>query len=580
MELKERVLQIRSFLQRIHGDRDGYAYVPYLENNEMHPQGYKNPSGRDKHANAITAYSPHRTSYYSPALFKSRGSNARSNFLCSKFLWLDVDHDNGDKVLKILSNGIAVPSPSIIVQSSTQGNVHLYWELEDWLDDVDVLERLNRGIAQTIGLSLIDRTSWDAGQLLRIPGTFNLKTKEKLPVKIVKDETESVFNLSVFPLDERTDSKYEHVLEIDFENLPTYEDALKGHTLHADTLFSLQMEYPKDRSGKLYRIAHDLVEQTTMTDTEIYAVLLNRDNYWGKYEGDDRQQTELTKLIVKARNKQLREDTLAEDFPAITGHDLRVLNTIKPQFIYEGFIAEKRLVTLFGDPSIGKTRLAMQLAACGLTRVPFLGFEFNEHVNIRPMLLTMEMATDLIGNYFENLILNFTKEEQELLLRDFIFIPQARETNLTKIQDQELLVDRLKKHRTNFLIIDSIITSGGESDRIRDYYNFASSLRHRLRCEVVFISHNRKETPEAPRKTNSLSDLFGSFEHSARVDTVIAVNRVKGTSNLELTNPKTRDGKKFEPIIIQDTSTFWYQRVKEKEEKPNDGPKPTDKFNT
>jgi hypothetical protein len=89
-------------------------------------------------------------------------------------LWVDFDGNAPDSW-----DTLEIPYPSLRVQSSMPGHEHVYWKLEEFLDDIPVLEDRNRSIAYMLKA---DTSGWDADQILRPIHTIN--RKRDLPVVI------------------------------------------------------------------------------------------------------------------------------------------------------------------------------------------------------------------------------------------------------------------------------------------------------------------------------------------------------------------------------------------------------------
>lgn len=101
--------------------------------------------------------------YTVPALFRVRGSRKGHNIAHQWCAYADAD----TLPLKSLK-----AEPTITVETS-EGRHHLYWVTET--DDPKQLVDISRSIAQEHRNDGCDPGGWDAGQLLRVPGTSNNK---------------------------------------------------------------------------------------------------------------------------------------------------------------------------------------------------------------------------------------------------------------------------------------------------------------------------------------------------------------------------------------------------------------------
>lgn len=103
--------------------------------------------------------------FFGPALRRSKG-NLKTDVQGTRFLW--VDADNPTKPLATLP-------PSMIIFSGH--GWHLYWELTTPLQDIELIERLNKIVADDVPTA--DKACWNANRLLRVPGTLNTKNPER-----------------------------------------------------------------------------------------------------------------------------------------------------------------------------------------------------------------------------------------------------------------------------------------------------------------------------------------------------------------------------------------------------------------
>lgn len=111
-----------------------------------------------------------------------------------KSLYLDIDCKD-DKGYATPSDAIAalakfvqdsgMPRPTVVVMSG--GGLHVYWTLDEALKP-DVWKIRARALAEAtkaLGLKCDTAVTVDAARILRVPGTYNLKTGAKRPVRLV-----------------------------------------------------------------------------------------------------------------------------------------------------------------------------------------------------------------------------------------------------------------------------------------------------------------------------------------------------------------------------------------------------------
>lgn len=178
--------ELREFYNYIWGEEKvakiTFVYLPVLYEGKMHGYMFEWPRQRDAVIRHTLKWSatPGANVFYSPALFKVANPQ-KENVLGSWVLWVDFDGNApGEWSLQPVEGQIFVPPPTLIVQSSIPGHEHCYWRLDEFLDNVTVLEDRNRGLAYTMKA---DTSGWDADQVLRPPRTMNHKRNVPVTIK-------------------------------------------------------------------------------------------------------------------------------------------------------------------------------------------------------------------------------------------------------------------------------------------------------------------------------------------------------------------------------------------------------------
>jgi hypothetical protein len=170
--------ELGEFFDYIWGDTEGFVYLP-IQPDPYGPtdwQGFmfqwpKQRAGVVRHV--LRHAATKANVFYSPAVFKA-ASPKKEAVLGSWVLWVDFDGNAPESW-----DTLEIPYPSLRVQSSLPGHEHVYWKLEEFLDDIPVLEDRNRSIAYMLKA---DTSGWDADQILRPIHTIN--RKRDLPVVI------------------------------------------------------------------------------------------------------------------------------------------------------------------------------------------------------------------------------------------------------------------------------------------------------------------------------------------------------------------------------------------------------------
>jgi hypothetical protein len=112
--------------------------------------------------------------YFCPNMLREAKRTKSSVMYCSN-VWSDLEECE--------PTNLRLP-PSVVVESSP-GRYQAYWVLEDRGDPVEI-ESISRRIAYAHSFQGADRSGWDLTQLLRVPGTLNLKYEEQEPVRIIE----------------------------------------------------------------------------------------------------------------------------------------------------------------------------------------------------------------------------------------------------------------------------------------------------------------------------------------------------------------------------------------------------------
>lgn len=126
---------------------------------------------------------------------KVRADRSQKNALSLKTLWVDIDVKPGTSIptkkhalaecVKFCT-AAAIPLPNALVDSG--GGIHCYWimnramPVEEWRQLAEGLK--NASIAH--GFAVDNSCTTDCARILRVPETFNVKTDERRPVRLLK----------------------------------------------------------------------------------------------------------------------------------------------------------------------------------------------------------------------------------------------------------------------------------------------------------------------------------------------------------------------------------------------------------
>lgn len=283
--------------------------------------------------------------------------------------WLSADLDECDpRSLDI--------KPTIAIESSPGRYVGY------WLCDAVVSEELNRRFTYYIGA---DPSGWDRTQVLRVPGTRNLKYKEKPWVKLLWHDGPryQVKRLEkMVPQVEAEDGKAEGGDAADIYD--AYEKDMPRWV--RKELTNPRVQHGK-RSEVLWKLINELLE-VGMTKDEVFTILW--DNEWNKHAERRGGERQLEREIDKAMGRHIggsKKLKKTKQEPYNVKSD-RTDSDKKPRFniitmdqveeeevdwLIPRMIARGQTTIFEGDPGVGKSYFLMWLALhfCDGKRLPW-----------------------------------------------------------------------------------------------------------------------------------------------------------------------------------------------------------------
>lgn len=211
--------------------------------------------------------------YFSPHLFETPDPKKKLA-LPSHILCADLDDCQPERLGKY-----GEPRPSMVVRTSSTHH-QAYWLLDRELKP-DELERLNRRLTYAYAEYGCDRSGWDIGQLLRLPGTKNFKREAPEDVVLISAEKTPV-----------SPDKFNCLPEIKQKETAAVE-ANPGEPpikLRPDEL-DRWSEETEDRSAKIFWMVKTL-QKRGMTGTGIITYMCSHPLVTEKYAGRERQEIE------------------------------------------------------------------------------------------------------------------------------------------------------------------------------------------------------------------------------------------------------------------------------------------------
>lgn len=527
--------ELLEFFDQIWGDTEGWVYLPVKSREGFRKFMIPWPRKAEKVVDHVLKFAADESAeiFYSPAIYKSP-KPLQENVLGSWYAWVDFDGNAPTTWPKEVA-----PLPTIEIQSSTSQKRHVYWELKEFTPRKKI-EEINRALAYALGADL---SGWDANQFLRPPHTVNRKYAKPIVAKVLKNRTDRSYELEAFANVPKPKEVIRASVELD--ELPDIEEVLaKGRW--DDELLELfqtsgaEMQHEgRDRSGALQRLAYEGAEHG-WTDEQIMAVLLDADDRWGKYAGRPSRNRILVDLINRARAKiGYTPDADLEGLAKALGAVEKVETTDSDQVLFsldeladmpgvedwtvEGLLTPGGIGHFTGRSGIGKTQLAMQLAACLASgRDTFLDRKLPGKP-MKVLVLSLEMNQYGLPHMMKPLRDRFPELDQ----RNLVVYAKGEMLPLDQDYGQAYLEALLEKIRPDVVIADSLsfmsradLTSDND---MKTLFEFLQKARNTYGFGMVIIHHHRKKANDAQSKKqpDTLHDVYGSFIITSTVDFVL-----------------------------------------------------------
>lgn len=160
--------EVSAFLRLAFGPHDGFACIALLRRSaaggRMFHHFYHLPSEFEKMISEIDVFATMSVDvYYCPNLFKSDNFSKDNVLLCPS-IYSDLDECSPEDVM---------PPPSLAVETSP-GRFQALWVIQEGMPP-EVGEDMSKRMAYAYADRGADLSGWDLVQLLRVPGTFNMK---------------------------------------------------------------------------------------------------------------------------------------------------------------------------------------------------------------------------------------------------------------------------------------------------------------------------------------------------------------------------------------------------------------------
>lgn len=491
--------QLDTFLDLVFELETGYVYSPTknASTGEWQQNFFKWPEQRADLTDHIDKSTKDAEVYIAPALFSQPDAN-KNNFKSSRYLWTEFD---GNAPVDSFD---PCPQPSMVIQSSDISHAHVYWRLEDRVTDYKEIENLNRGITYSLSA---DSSSWDCNQVLRPPKTQNHKRDSQTFIRQTNDSTYTIDDFSRVPSIQQVE------VEVLPSNIPDVAGVILRYAFPNEVikLFKNNTLELGDRSTALMRLGYYCAEMG-MSDAEIFSVLLNADDRWGKFKDRTDRHKRLTDLISKVRIKipatQLFADTT--DIP-VYGFDSFLKSEIKVEWAIEDLLERNGYMLLTGPSGVGKTQFSLQCAIHLALGKKFLDLNIDKPHKI--IMFSLEMGHASLKLFLSKMAESLTQEELLTLEKNFLLVPLGEALYLDSPEGQQRMVDIIESNVPDGIIIDSVgsTSTGQVSDEttVKKLMDFNDKIRNRFGLFTWWIHHNRKSQADN-KKPNKMADVYGN----------------------------------------------------------------------
>ena len=196
----------------------------------------------------------------------------------------------------------------------------------------------------------------------------------------------------------------------------------------------------------------------------------------------------------------------------------------KVEWLWKPYVPFGKITLIQGDPSEGKSTLALKLAAIASTggSLPD-GSKLAAHVNVIYQCLEDGIADTIIPRL----------ERVGANVKHVFFIQEDGKP--ARMLDQETIEQVIGETKAGMLIIDPIqtvlgrLTHGGECGAVRSYMDMLATVANQTGCAVILIGHlNKNESGK------ELYRGLGSIDIVAAARSVIRVERIREGSPVRI----------------------------------------------
>ena len=506
---------IESFLNYLYEGLEGYVCAPTLNRNDPDPKSnfrhhwFQWPTQKPQLINHIAEASATHDVYMTPAVFAEERL-AKASFKATNVVWTEFDGNVPTSIGDI-------PEPTLRVISSGPNFEHWYWKLQAPNSNVNDVENINRSITYQLGA---DASAWDATQILRPVGTKNHK-HEGADVRVAY-KSETIVEISLF---NSLPSVPEPEVAFDLSTIPDVTEVILKYAWpdQAIALFKTRDFPVGQRSTAIMQLGYFLAE-IGMTDAEMFSVLRNADDRWGKFKDRADRDRRLVDLISKARLKHPAIIEISDDVIPIFGFQSLLNTEAELEWVIPGMLQMLGYMLLTGPSGVGKTQMSLQFAIHMALGKSFLGYEFERAYRL--IFFSLEMGLEDLKYFLTIMSEGLTDEEKARLEQNLLLIPLGEPLYLDNQNGQSIFSNIVEQIRPDGVFIDSMgstsTTELSSESTAKTLMDFNDRIRKTHNIFTWFIHHHRKATSDN-KKPNKLSDVYGNQYLVNRATSVYAL---------------------------------------------------------
>ena len=533
------------YLETLFSEQAGYIYVASKQTSGGFQQHFfEYPRERGELTFAISANVSVGEVYICPSIFAAP-QGTKDQCLGSSVAWVDFDGNYPTTWPN------SIPSPSMVIQTSNERNVHAYWKLDGFLAASEV-EEINRRLCYFFGA---DISGWDANQLLRPPETRNHKRGKQVILTTGGGPKVRVSDFIGLPSPPKLPKNIEEF------QIPSIEEA-HAHINWPGNLRALfENGLPDGRRHQgMFALAAGLAE-LNVAPQFILSVLLHSDNNaFHKFQGRPDQKIRLMELVTRAVSKVKEKQQEGKEKWAAVSFEVLLTTSYAMEWLLRPYLHKTSCAILSGPPGVGKSLMSLSLGQRLVLGMEFLGLKPEKSLKVG--FVSMEMDQYELSEALKLQASSYSASQMASLTENFLILPFGEPKAFNDKDVERCLMEFVGDNHLDGIFIDSLssTTPGDLSSEKETKFIFEldAKLRARCSCFTWYIHHNRKAQADNKRP-NKLADLHGSVHIQSKPSTVVTLWPLDPKGNRIALKPlKLRSTKIPDDIIVSRDDNLHY----------------------